>query len=359
VDAFEHAIAQYVGATYAVAVSSGTAALHLAAIAGGIGPGTKLLTTPITFVASANAGLCAGGTVGFVDIDPETVNMSPSALALALERDADTRAVIPVHYAGLPCDMEAIAKVCAHRNIIIIEDAAHALGSVYPSGKRVGSCENSLMTVFSFHPVKVIAAGEGGMITTNDYSVYRRLLRLRSHGITKLDDPFVLKSQALSGDISNPWYYEMQELGFHFRITDIQCALGLSQFAKLEKFVSRREQLARHYDNAFASFHNCRPAQQVPANSSGRHLYVLKIDLEKVGMSRAHLMLKLRELGVGSQVHYIPVPAQPFYRSLGFSPNDYPNALEFYEHCLSVPIYYSLTDEQQNQVIAAFRSIVG
>ncbi|MFZ3087901.1 MAG: DegT/DnrJ/EryC1/StrS family aminotransferase, partial [Methylotenera sp.] len=212
IEAFEQAIAGYVGAKYAVAVSSGTAALHLAALAAGVGPGTSLVTTPITFVASANAGLYAGGRVVFADIDPDTVNMSPDALKMALAKNSDARAVIPVHFAGLPCDMPAIKLAADQTGAVVIEDAAHALGATYPDGKRVGSCAHSLMTIFSFHPVKAIAAGEGGMITTNDEATYRKLLRSRSHGINKLDDPFLLPSEAVTDGHPNPWYYEMQEL---------------------------------------------------------------------------------------------------------------------------------------------------
>jgi UDP-4-amino-4,6-dideoxy-N-acetyl-beta-L-altrosamine transaminase len=357
VDEFERVVAEYVGAKYAVAVSSGTAALHLAALAAGVGPGSRLLTSPITFVASANAGLCAGGAVGFVDVDPATANMSPALLVEALAQQPDVRAVVPVHYAGLACDMESIAAACASRKVAVIEDAAHALGSVYPSGKRVGSCQHSLMTVFSFHPVKAIAAGEGGMITTNDYSVYRHLLRLRSHGITKLDDSFQIPAQAYSGDIANPWYYEMQELGYHYRITDIQCALGISQFGKLGRFIARREQLAQRYDAAFAATPHLRPAQAVPYGVSGRHLYVLRIDFNAIGKSRAQVMLALRERGVGSQVHYIPVPAHPYYRALGFSANDYPHSLDFYDQCLSIPLHYALKHEEQSLVIDAVQDL--
>lgn len=358
VEAFEQAIAKYVGAKYAIAVSSGTAALHLAALVAGCGPATSLITSPITFVASANAALYAGGRVVFSDIDPDTVNMSPDALKEAFVKNPDARAVIPVHFAGLPCNMSAIKSVADQAGAVVIEDAAHALGARYADGRRVGSCAYSLMTIFSFHPVKAIAAGEGGMITTNDEPTYRKLLRLRSHGINKFDDPFQLPEQAETNGIRNPWYYEMQELGFHYRITDIQCGLALSQFKKLDRFIARRRNLVSGYDKAFADMRNCRVAQIGGRDQSGHHLYVLRIDFEAAGLSRGQMMQELRTRQIGSQVHYIPVPAQPHYRRLGFRPEDYPNAQRYYQEALSIPLFYDLTDEQQKQVITAIKELV-
>jgi perosamine synthetase len=358
VEAFEQAIAEYVGARYAIAVSSGTAALHLAALAAGVGPGTSLITSPITFVASANAALYAGGRVVFADIDSHTVNMSPNALTKALADNPDARAVIPVHFSGLPCDMPAIKSAADQAGAIVIEDAAHALGARYPDGRRVGSCAYSLMTIFSFHPVKAIAAGEGGMITTNDEPTYRKLLRLRSHGINKLDDPFQLPEQAETNGIRDPWYYEMQEIGFHYRITDMQCGLALSQFKKLDRFIARRLALVKRYDAAFAGMRSCRPAQIAGRDLSGHHLYVLRIDFDSTGLSRGQLMRELKSRGIGSQVHYIPVPAQPYYRRLGFKPEDYPNAQKYYQEALSIPLFYDLTDEQQEKVMTVVKELV-
>ncbi|HCC54597.1 MAG TPA: UDP-4-amino-4,6-dideoxy-N-acetyl-beta-L-altrosamine transaminase [Desulfobulbaceae bacterium] len=359
VEAFEQAVAHYTGARYAVAVASGTAALHLAAVAAGVGPGRSLVTSPITFVASANAALYVGGRVIFADIDPETINLSPDSLRKALADNPDARAVIPVHFAGLPCDMMAIKFAADQAGAIVIEDAAHALGATYPSGERVGSCVYSLMTIFSFHPVKAIAAGEGGMITTNDKAIYRKLLRLRSHGINKLDDPVQQPEQAECDGVPNPWYYEMQELGFHFRITDLQCGLALSQFKKLDRFIARRRILTKQYDDAFVGMRNCRPAQKTGRDMSGHHLYVLRIDFEKLGKSRGQLMRELKERQIGSQVHYIPVPAQPHYRRLGFRPEDYPNAQRYYQEALSIPLFYDLTDGQQETIISVVRELVG
>ena len=359
IEAFEQAVAEYVGVKYALAVSSGTAALHLAALAAGVGPGTSLITSPITFVASANAALYVGARVVFADVDPATINMSPESFKDALAKNPDVRAVIPVHFAGLPCDMPAIKMLADQAGVAVIEDAAHALGACYPDGQRVGSCAYSLMTIFSFHPVKAIAAGEGGMITTNDESVYRKLLRLRSHGINKLDDPFQLPEQAETNGVRDPWYYEMQELGFHYRITDMQCGLALSQFKKLDRFIARRIELVKRYDKAFADMRNCRPAQAVGRDQSGHHLYVLRINFESIGFDRGQLMQELKSRGIGSQVHYIPVPAQPHYRRLGFKPEDYPNAQKYYQEALSISLFYDLTDDQQEQVVSTITELVG
>ena len=358
VQAFEDAVATYVGARYAVAVSSATAGLHLAALAAGVGPGTSLITSPITFVASANAALYAGAEAAFCDIDPATINMCPDNLRDALRKHPNARAVIPVHYAGLPCDMPAIKAICDAAGTVVIEDAAHALGARYIDGQRVGCCAHSLMAVFSFHPVKNIATGEGGMITTNDEPTYRRLLRLRSHGINKLTDSFQLPEQATTGGIENPWYYEMQELGFHYRITDIQCALGLSQLKKLDQFLARRTALARSYDQAFAGMQTIRPAQSLGRDRSGHHLYVLRIDYAAAKISRAELMHSLRAKQIVTQVHYIPVPAQPYYQRLGFQLAHYPNAQDFYDQALSIPLFYGLIDEQQDFVVLAIKELV-
>jgi UDP-4-amino-4,6-dideoxy-N-acetyl-beta-L-altrosamine transaminase len=359
VEQFEHEIAAYVGAKYAVAVSSATAGLHLAALAAGVGPGSTLITSPITFIASANAGIYAGGNVAFADIDSQTINMSPASLKIVLANNTNTKVVIPVHFAGLPCDMPAIKLLTDNAGAVIIEDAAHALGASYPDGSRVGSCRHSLMTIFSFHPVKAIAAGEGGMITTNDEVVYRKLLRLRSHGINKLDDALVLYSQATTDGEPNPWYYEMQELGFHYRITEMQCALALSQFKKLNQFIARRRTLAKRYDDLFSAFKNCRQAQASGRNISGHHLYVLRIDFNSIGLNRVGLIKKLKDNGIGSQVHYIPVPMQPYYRELGFDVENFPDAICYYEEALSIPLFYELTDAQQEYIISVLKELVG
>jgi perosamine synthetase len=355
---FEQAVASYVGARYAVAVSSGTAALHIAALTAGLRPGTALVTSPITFAASANAALFTGARVVFSDVDAETANLSPGALAASLAQNPDVRAVIPVHFAGLACDMVAIQTMADRAGAEIIEDGAHALGALYPDGRAVGCCAHSLMTVFSFHPVKSIAAGEGGMITTNDETVYRSLLRLRSHGINKGDDPLQCPNAAETNGVPNPWYYEMQELGFNYRITDVQCALALSQLNKLDRFLTRRRQLVYRYDQAFAESGAIQPAQKIGREWSAHHLYPVRIDFAAAGTSRAALMQQLRERSVISQVHYIPVPAHPYYRRLGFNPEDYPNAQQYYQKALSIPLYYDLTEQQQDDVIAMLNELL-
>ena len=359
VERFEVAVAQYVGAKYAVAVSSGTAALHLSYIAAGVKQGNSVVTSPITFVATANAARYCGGDVLFADIDPDTINMSPTSLKHVLSNNPNVRLVTPVHFAGLPCDMVSIKALADDAGAVVVEDAAHALGAVYPSGQRVGSCENSLMTIFSFHPVKAIAAGEGGMITTNDEVIYRKLIRSRSHGINKLDDQLQIEAEAFTDGEQNPWYYEMQELGFHYRITDIQCALALSQFKKLDSFINRRYELVKNYDLAFSKMKSCRPAQTTGRDQSGHHLYILRIDFKQIALTRGQVMKKLRDYGIGSQVHYIPVPSQPYYRQLGFRPEDYPKAQMYYEQALSIPLFFDLSDDQQNQVIQAIKEVVG
>lgn len=360
VEAFENAICEYTGARFSVALSSATAGLHLAAVAAGVGPGSSLVTSPITFVASSNAALYAGGRPLFADIDPATINLSPLRLKETLAAHPEVKAVVPVHFGGLPCDMVAIKEIADQVGVRVIEDAAHALGGSYPDGTRIGSNRYSDMTVFSFHPVKAIAAGEGGVVTTNDEALYRRLLRLRSHGINKLDDPFEIPEQAFTDGQQNPWYHEMQELGYHYRITDIQCALALSQLKKLDSFIARRRELAVAYDADFSDFSNLHPAQPPEGREiSGHHLYILRIDFDAIGKTRGEVMLALRERGIGSQVHYIPVPAQPVYRRLQHRPEDYPNAMAYYQQALTIPLYYDLSDEQRQSVVEALREIVG
>lgn len=359
VEAFEQAFASKVGVRYAVAVASGTAALHLAVIAAGVGSGTAAVTSPITFVASANAALYAGGLALFADIDPATINLSPESLRATLESHPEAKVVIPVHFGGLPCDMAAIRKVATEFGVAVIEDAAHAAGARYPDGSAVGSCGSSDMSIFSFHPVKAIAAGEGGMVTTNDETIYRRLIRLRSHGINKFDDPLRIPKQGTTNGIRNPWYYEMQELGYHYRISDIQCALGFSQLKKLDRFIERRRALADRYDLAFQKFRNLRPAQQDPQRLSGRHLYVIRIDFSALPLSRAELMLTLRGRGIGTQVHYIPVTSHPLYVAAGHDSQLYTQAARYYDEALSIPLYFDLTESQQDQVISALGEFVG
>lgn len=355
---FEETVARYVGAKYAVAVSSGTAALHLACLAANVGPGDNVITTPNTFVASANCALYVGAIPQFADIDAGTLNLDSQCLAAKCKELKKVRAIIPVHFAGLPCDMPSIRAIADKHGSIVIEDAAHALGASYPGGAKVGSCTYSHMTVFSFHPVKVIAAGEGGMITTNDEQLYRRLLRLRSHGINKGEDPLIRQEDACEQGEVKRWYYEMQEMGFNYRLTDIQSVLALSQLQKLGEFIERRLKLAQTYDAAFADLSKARPTQINGRTLSAHHLYVLQIDFDGLGLSRTRFMSALRQEGIGTQVHYIPVVAHPYYRSLGYKPDHFPVTQKYYKQALSIPLYYALTDSEQAQVIGAIRHLV-
>jgi perosamine synthetase len=353
VEEFEKAICSYVGAKYAVAVSSGTAALHIAMIASGILPQESMVTSPITFVATSNAALYVGSSVLFVDVDAETINISPELLQQTLNKSDKVKVIIPVHFAGLSCEMDRIQTIANKHGAIIIEDASHALGGSYSDGRKIGCSQHSSMTVFSFHPVKAIAAGEGGMITTNDETVYRKLLRLRSHGINKLDDPYLIPEQSATEGVRDPWYYEMQELGYNYRITEFQCALALSQLSKLDKALERKKVLADKYERAFHDHKFIRPAQPRIGSQSGDHLYVVRIDFKSLGFSKAFFMQELIKRKIVTQVHYIPVPAHPFYRKLGFKPEDYPAALHYYEEALSIPFYPSLTDAEQEHVISS------
>ena len=356
---FETAFSKYVGCKYSVAVSSCTAGLHLAAITAGMQSGDTLVTSPITFVSSANASQYVGGNVVFTDVDDSTINMEPSSLKHVLSKHPKTKVVVPVHFAGLPCDMSQISSICNEANVCIVEDAAHALGATYENGKKVGSCCFSLMTVFSLHPVKAIAAGEGGVITTNDEDVYRRLLRLRSHGINKLDDSFLVVDEAHSDSGVNPWYYEMQELGFHYRITDIQCALALSQLSKIDKFIRKRREIAKLYYKHLSGMSNIKPAQpEGILTDSAWHIFVVRIDFEAIGMDRRDFMLRLKEFNILTQVHYIPVPMQPYYLERGISITDSPHAEEYYRECLSLPTYYSLSRDDQMHVIDTITSLL-
>lgn len=351
IEKFEKAIAEYVGAKYAVAVSSGTAALHLACLAADVGHGDRVITSPNTFVASANCARYVGAEPQFTDIDPETLNLDPEALARDCRKTKAVKAIIPVHFGGAPCDMAVIRGIAREHGAMIIEDACHALGATYPGGGRVGACTYSDMAVFSFHPVKLIAAGEGGMITTNNESFYRRLLRLRSHGINKLDDAFDNPDNAFDEGEVNPWYYEMQELGYNYRITDLQSALALSQFAKIDKFLARRREIAAAYDAVFKGQPSIRPTQINVRQYSAHHLYVVRIDFRSIGISRRRFMAKLREDGIFTQVHYIPVYMHPYYQDRHVSESYFPVTKHYYEQALSIPLYYSLSQAEQEFVI--------
>ena len=350
---FEEAVAGYVGAKYAVAVNSGTSALHLACIAAGVSTGDRVATAANSFAASANCVLYAGGIPEFVDIERATLNIDPAALDERCRRGPALKAIIPVHFAGLPCDMGEIARIAGRSGAVVIEDAAHALGARYRSGERVGSCAHSDMAVFSFHPVKTIASGEGGMVTTNREDLYQRLLRLRSHGINKGDDAYQHPHHAYQDGILNRWYYEMQELGYNFRMTDIQAALGASQARKLDRFVARRRELAARYDAAFGDGERgIRPAQRDGWGTSAHHLYVVRAPFGSGASSRTSYMQRLFDRGYVTQVHYIPIPMHPYYARLGHTMERLPETERYYQEGLSIPLYVGLTDAQQNEFIA-------
>lgn len=331
---FERRVAEYVGAKYAVAVSNGTAALHVACLAAGIQAGDEVITSPITFAASANCVLYCGGTPVFADIDAESYNISPEEIEKNITEN--TRAMIPVHYTGQPCDMEEIHRIARKHHLLVIEDAAHALGAEY-QGKKIGSLSD--MTCFSFHPVKPITTGEGGMITTNDEGLYKKLLLFRSHGITR-EEEFLSENQG-------GWYYEQVALGYNYRITDIGCALGNSQLDKLDVFVERRREIAGRYEEAFAGCEGIKTPVQREGCRSGWHLYMIQV----LKGDRKDVFDKLRQAGIGVNVHYIPVYHHPYYQKNGYRDIHCREAEKFYERAISLPIFPDLTREQQDYVI--------
>ena len=355
---FEDYIAQKVGAKYAVAVSSATAGLHIALEALELDDRNEVVTSPISFVASANAALYAGLKPVFIDIDSQTLNMSIDLFEEMVPKSPNIGAVIPVHMAGTPCDMEKISTIAKNFGIKIVEDAAHALGARYKDGSIVGCCKYSDMTVFSFHPVKSVTTGEGGVVTTNNEVLYRKLLRLRSHGINQLDDPLKDELLGITAGKRNLWYHEMQVLGFHYRLTEIQAALGLSQIRRLEKFIDKRQKIATRYDKLLRNIPNIEPYQSDSRANSAHHLYVIKINFSEIGLSRAELVLLLREFGIGTQVHYRPIPTQPFYSERGYTIEKIPEAMSYYATCLSIPIYPGLSFRQQQKIVGKLSEIL-
>jgi UDP-4-amino-4,6-dideoxy-N-acetyl-beta-L-altrosamine transaminase len=347
---FEAALAERVGARYAVAVSNGTAALHVACLAAGLQPGDRGVTSAITFVASANCIRYCGADASVVDIDPVGLGMSPVALGAYLANAPATSIVVPVHVAGLSGGMSEIRAAAGARTII--EDGAHALGGADEDGHPVGSCAHSDMTTFSFHPVKTITTGEGGAVTTNDPELYRRLLLFRNHGLEREPDRMLDRAEA-----GSPWYYEQQVMGFNYRLTDVQAALGLSQLTKLDRFLARRREVAMTYDGAFAGMNRLRPLQMGGRHRSGMHLYLVEIDFASLGKTRGAVMAELRARGVGSQVHYIPVHHQPVHKSA--ASDECPAAERYYERCLSLPLHAAMTDDDVAVVIKAVREVLG
>lgn len=345
---FEQQVAQHVGASHALAMNSATSALHIACLALGLGPGDRLWTSPVTFVASANCGLYCGAEIDFVDIDPRTYNLCPKALERKLEQAEQEgtlpKVVVPVHLCGQPCDMQAIHKLALRYGFKVIEDASHAIGGKY-QGEFIGNGRYSDITVFSFHPVKIITTAEGGMALTNDVELANKMALLRSHGITR--DP-----QLMTHEADGPWYYQQIDLGFNYRMTELQAALGISQMDRLDQYIARRHQLAARYNDLLAALPVSVPWQHADSYS-GLHLYVITLQLGKITKTHREVFESLREQGIGVNVHYIPVHTQPYYERMGFKPEDFPLAQDYYRQAISIPMFQTMTDEQQDLVVAA------
>jgi UDP-4-amino-4,6-dideoxy-N-acetyl-beta-L-altrosamine transaminase len=342
VPAFENAVATYCGAGYGVAANSATSALHMACLALGVGEGDMVWTSPITFVASANCALYCGASVDFVDVDPLTYNMSVESLQAKLEKakhdDKLPKVVIPVHLAGQSCEMEAIHRLSKEYGFAIIEDASHCIGGKYKN-EPIGNCRYSSITVFSFHPVKIITTGEGGMAMTNDHALALRMAHFRSHGITRYEHEMTQPSDG-------PWFYQQIDLGFNYRMTDIQAALGLSQMSRLSEFVAKRHAIAKKYNEILTEPWVKLPWQH-PDTYSAYHLYIIRVQKDNPVIDHLQLFKKLRSAGILVNLHYIPVYRQPYYQKMGFSNADFPVAESYYSEAISLPMYPGLTEEQQ------------
>ena len=343
VPAFEAEVSQYCNSQYALAVNSATSALHIACLALEIGKGDTVWTSPITFVASANCALYCGASVDFVDIDPRTYNMSVQQLAIKLKRAEKEgklpKVIIPVHLCGQPCEMEEIHKLSQKYNFRIIEDASHAIGGRYQN-EPIGNCGYSDITVFSFHPVKIITTAEGGMALTNNKSLAKKMDLLRSHGITR--DP-----KLMTNEPDGEWYYQQIDLGFNYRMTDIQAALGVSQMQRLDEFISQRHKLAKNYNNLLAGLPLTLPWQHSDSYS-GLHLYVIRLQLNKIRKTHKQVFTELRKAEIGVNVHYIPIYTQPYYKVMGFLEADFPESINYYTQAISLPLFPLMTKGQQN-----------
>ena len=354
IERFEKAVAEYIGAAYGVAVNSATSALHVACLALDLGPGDRLWTSPNTFVASANCALFCGAQVDFVDIDPLTCNMSVSALESRLRQAENAgklpKIVVPVHFSGQSCDMRAIGALAERYGFRVIEDASHAIGGKY-LGDPIGNCRYSSITVFSFHPVKIITTGEGGMALTNDPKLAEHMCRLRSHGITR--EPTMMPLEP-----DGRWHYQQIDLGYNFRMTDFQAALGLSQLARLDEFVQHRHEIAADYDRLLSGL-PVRPLQRAPDCYSAFHLYVIRLESGADSGLRRKVYEYMYNAGIGVNVHYIPVHIQPYYQALGFRFGDFPEAEKYYAEALTLPLFPGLGDEDQARVVAALETALG
>ena len=350
---FENEVASFVGAQHVVATNSATSALHIACLALGLGENDWLWTSPITFVASANCALYCGAQVDFVDIDLRTYNMSAERLAEKLERAEQEgklpKIVVPVHLCGQSCDMDAIYKLSLRYGFKIIEDASHAIGGKYKA-RYIGGCHYSDITIFSFHPVKIITTGEGGMALTNNNELANKMELLRSHGITR-------DQAQMTQESDGPWYYQQIDLGFNYRMTDIQAALGASQINRLDSYIASRHALAERYNEKLSDLPVVLPWQN-PECHSAYHLYIIRLHTNKQQMSHKHIFEGLRKRDIGVNLHYIPVHTQPYYKKMGFNAGDFPEAMAYYNEAITLPLFPTLTTDQQDQVISAVRETV-
>jgi UDP-4-amino-4,6-dideoxy-N-acetyl-beta-L-altrosamine transaminase len=374
VAAFEKAICQYTGASYAVAVANGTGALHIACLALGLGAGDAVIVPAITFAATSNSVLYAGATPFFADIDPETncisVTSAEAAIQLAVAKGLEVKAIFPVHFAGLPCQLKPIMQLAEKHGLAVVEDACHAIGARYRTDEsqewsHVGTFPNHI-GIFSFHPVKHITTGEGGCLVTDNPNIARKLMMLRTHGITKDSGDFINQDLALDrtrtdGDQLNPWYHEMQMLGFNYRMCDMQAALGVSQMRRIDQFIERRRQIADVYRKSLSDLdHVTLPAADTETERHSYHLFHIKVDFPMTGGSRRELMLALREKGVGTQVHYLPVPMHPYYAENPqlWLATPIPHAMDYYQKTLSIPMFQSMTDDDARYCAGVLRSLL-